>query len=79
MGFLESFVENDNIAMPLKTIYKQKTFYRLSHDKTIVKKFRFQKHQFRDNTSHFQLFGGDTVTEFLNLQDIEETDYPYGN
>ena len=79
MGYLHSYIENDDIENPVQTIFKPRTYYRLAHDRTIIKKFRFQKHQFRDNTSMFQLFGGNSVTEFINLQDIEETEWPYGS
>ena len=44
IGFLHNYIENENIQDPIQTIYKPRTYYRLSTDRTIIKKFRLQKH-----------------------------------
>ena len=73
LGLLHNYIDYENIEKPVQTIYSAKHFYRLGPDSKSVKKYKFQKHVFEDNIWRFQLFGGESETEFLNLQAIEES------
>ena len=44
IGFLQNFIENENIDNPIQSFYKPRTYYRFDKDRTIIKKFRLQKH-----------------------------------
>ena len=44
----------------------------ISYDIKLNKKIYFQKHHFKDVTSRFKIFGGETHTEFLNVDYTEE-------
>ena len=74
LGVLHNYIDYENIEKPVQTIYQKPTVYRLNPNSTNIEKIIFQKHQFTDNTSRLQLFGGESSTEFLTLQKIDESE-----
>ena len=54
---------------PVKTYQVAKGTFNLSPTKTVERRIDYQKHTFHDNTSRLQIFGGETETEYLNVQE----------
>ena len=65
-----NYIDYENIENPVQTINQHKHIFPIDPLKWNSIKFKFQKHIFVDNKSRIQLFGGESQSEFMNLQDI---------
>ena len=76
LRFLKNYIDYEDIDSPIQSIdgsklkfdvkvgYKQKSYLEL------------QTHEFDDNITRWQLLGGDTIEEFLNVDNVRESIEP---
>ena len=76
LRFLKNYIDYEDIDSPIQSIdgsklkfdvkvgYKQKSYLEL------------QTHEFDDNITRWQLLGGDTIEEFLNVDSLRESIEP---
>ena len=67
--YLNNFIDYEDIENPVKTFQQVGNQFQISPNTYLKVRFDHKKHTFKDNVSRLQLFGGETETNFLNIQD----------
>ena len=67
LRFMKNHIDYENIDNPIQSIDGTNIDFRLTVTGKISNDIALQTHIFSDNISRLQLLGGESVTEFLNL------------
>ena len=67
---MKNHIDYENIDNPLQSIDGNNFDFRLTVGRQITNEIELQTHIFSDNISRLQLLGGETLTEFLNFDNL---------
>ena len=76
LQLLKNFIDYENIETPIQTIEDDNQRFFFSVEQQSITKIILQSHNFSDNSSKLQLLGGETYSEFLNLDYVDKLQYP---